>query len=188
MKLSMRTSQLDARRMLRCSLERIVIPELAKRGFTLLRRASGAPPIWVFNRPRNDGGYDVLDLMMESGKRPHFDARINVVSEHGISRSWGAPIPAKEAMACDSPVRIAIARNAFQNRTFRALARWVGIGWFGYKASGDPALNERLAVASCVEFVSTLDQAEAWWSAKEFGPNLVKESIGVIHHSGNFSL
>jgi hypothetical protein len=178
----MKSSQSEVRRNLRRSIERIIFPELEKRGFRLLRLASKSPPIWVFHRPRCDGGFDVIDLIMKTGNQPLFDACINVIPTNGVSRSWDNAIPAKDAMACDLPERISIARTVIQNRTFRALARWVGVSWFGFKGSGDQSSDEKLAMASCCEFVSTLDQAEAWWTANKLGPNLVKEVVGAIHH------
>jgi hypothetical protein len=178
----MKSPRSEARRSLRRSIERVIFPELEKRGFKLLRLASKSPPIWAFHRARYDGGFDVIDLIMKTGNQPLFDACINVIPKAGISRSWDGAIPAKEAMASDLPERIAIARKIIHNRTIRALARWVGVSWFGFKGSGNQSSDENLAIGSCDEFISTLDQAEAWWKANEVGPNLIKEVIGVIHH------
>jgi hypothetical protein len=169
-----------ARRILRDEVECRVVPILLDRGFLRLDLRRGTPPAWSFNRKRQDNGYDAILVMLEDGYRPLFDAILNVIPKSGIHRPWGEYIDPSRASAADLPDRAVMAGIAVRNPTLRALLRWQGIGWFGFRPKSDAAFNKRRAGEACAKFIACLDQAEEWFRSGVMGPNLVKEHIGIV--------
>jgi hypothetical protein len=176
----MASEKSKARRILRDEIEHHVISKLVDRGFVPLNIHRGSPPAWSLNRQRQDGGYDVILVMLEDGYRPLFDAILNVIPKQGIHRPWGEHIDPSRASASDLPDRAVMAGIAFRNPTLRALLRWQGIGWFGFRPQSSAACNKRRAEEACLKFIGCLDQAEEWFSSGMLGPNLVKEHIGAV--------
>jgi hypothetical protein len=176
-----KTNKAQARRILRDTVASMVVPALQKRGFACFRESKGNPPSWHLNRARPDGGYDVISVTLEDGYRPLFDALINVISAEGIKKPWGEFISADQATASELLERVSIAKCVFRNRTIRALARWRGIGWFGFTPRDNAAFNKEAAKAACEQFIGCLDQAEQWWRNGSLGSNLVIERIGAVH-------
>ncbi len=169
------------RRVLRNSIVALVIPALEERGFRLSSKGRGDAPMWFMHRKRADSGYDVIDINMARGTKPQFDATINVVPAQGVIRPWSHDIKAEDAVACDLLERVVIARLAIRHQVLRALARWLGIGWFGFKASSDPKLTTEAAAQACMKFISVLPQADLWWVDGTMGEDLIIERIEVYH-------
>ncbi len=176
----MASEKSKARRILCNKIDLHIIPILVDRGFVPLNNQRGSPPAWSLNRQRQDGGYDAILVMLEDGYRPLFDAILNIIPKQGIHRPWGEHVDPSRATAADLPDRAVMVGIAFRNPTLRALLRWQGIGWFGFKPQRNAAINMRRAEEACSEFIGCLDQAEQWFRSGTLGPNLVKEHIGVV--------
>lgn len=170
----------SGRRLLRDTISKTILPELQRRCFTCFLESKGGPPSWFFCRKRAIGGFDIISIKLHDGHQALFDAFICVLPAEKSDKSWGEKILVDNTTVIEFPDQVTIASRVVKNRVLRALARSLGVGWFGFKPQDDVAHNKNAAEAACAEFIMCLDQAEGWLRDGSLGPNLVvSRSAGV---------
>lgn len=171
----MTSEKAKARRLLVDVVNATVIPLIEARGFSELESLKEPVPMWHLHRARSDGGYDVISVIFDKGRRPLFDAVINVIGAEGVRQPWGEFVEASRASAVAPLSRIKIQKEKCGIAAI--LPRWLVRGWFGFSATESAEKNRVEAERACREFASCLEQAERWWTTKQLGPNLMCERI-----------
>lgn len=163
----------SSRRILVAMVKAKVLPQLHARGFSAIPQRKEPIPMWDFNRPRPDGGYDVISVIFDEKWSPRFYAIINIVEPAGVSYPWGESIPPQRVTAATLLDRVFVRKK---NVGILALLfpRWFSHTWFGCEPQKDANTDTREAERACEAFVACLDEAEHWWRTGELGPHLTQ--------------
>lgn len=162
------------RKQLVAAVKSRIFPALIQAGFEAVPNEKGNILIYYWHRKRTDNGYDLLDLIFESHRRPKFYAMINAVGCEGFVSYNGEHLTADLVRASHFLKRV------FIQKVNRSLWGKILPKWFRYVSFGVDSKSKADAVeVICQEFVECLNQAEQWWKNRKLGPNIFEAELVI---------